>query len=244
MPEATDGSFLLALLAAAETLRISAPTVAEAMVGRLTRDACNRRLSSWAERVVRESAIELDVRGLEHASTGETFVLMSNHQSHFDIPVLYRVFPACMRMVAKTELYRIPVFGAAVRAAEFIEVDRGDKQRSREAIAIAKERLASGVNVWIAPEGTRSTTGALGRFKKGGFILALDTGARILPITIDGTRHVLPPHTAKVHKNQRVQVTFHPPIDPEEYGLERRDELVAKVRSVIASALPAELRGS
>lgn len=237
-----DGSIPLALLAVAETLRISAPTVVDAALGRLTREACDHRLAEWSTRLLREAEVDLDVHGDEHARTGEQFVVMSNHQSNFDVPVLYRVFPGCMRMVAKTELYRIPLFGRAVRAAEMIEVDRANKERARQSIAVAKERLASGVHVWIAPEGTRSATGKLGPFKKGGFILALETGAKILPITIDGTRHVLPPHTLRVRKGQRVRVDFHPAIDPTQFGLERRAELVAHVRSVIESALPRELR--
>ncbi len=238
-----EGSFPLALLAVAETLRISAPTAVEAAFGRLTRQSCDRRLSSWSSRLMREAAIDLDVQGLDRIrDADETFVLMSNHQSHFDIPVLYATFPRCMRMVAKTELYKIPVFGRAIRGAEMIEVDRSNRERSRQSIALAKDRLRSGVNVWIAPEGTRSTTGKLAPFKKGGFILALDTNTRILPITIDGTRFVLPPHTARVRKGLPVRVVFHEPIDPAPYGLSRRDELVARVRTVIASGLPEELR--
>lgn len=239
-----DGSLPLGFLAVAETLRISVPTVADALLGRSTRAACDRRLADWSRRLVREAAIELVIRGREHIpETGETFVLMSNHQSHFDIPVLFQAFPGCMRMVAKTELYRIPIFGGAVRAAEFIEVDRKNKERARQSIELAKQRFKSGINVWIAPEGTRSETGLVGPFKKGGFVLALDTGARILPITLDGTRFVLPPHTRRVHPGKRVTVQFHPPIDAASYGFERRDELVADVRKTIESALPEELRG-
>jgi 1-acyl-sn-glycerol-3-phosphate acyltransferase len=187
-----EGSFPLALLAVAETLRISAPTALEAALGRLTRQAVDRRLAAWSSRLMREAAVDLDVEGLDHVrDRDETFVLMSNHQSHFDVPVLYATFPRCMRMVAKTELYKIPVFGRALRGAEMIEVDRANPERSRASIALAKDTLRSGVNVWIAPEGTRSTTGKLASFKKGGFILALDTRTRILPITIDGTRPAL-----------------------------------------------------
>jgi 1-acyl-sn-glycerol-3-phosphate acyltransferase len=241
-PVMAAGSIPLAVLAAAETMRISVPTVLDAALGRLRRETIDRRLESWSQRIVREAAVELEVHGAEHARSDETFVVMSNHQSHFDIPILYRVFPGCMRMVAKTELYRIPIFGTAVRAAEMIEVDRSNHERAKQSIAHARERLASGINVWIAPEGTRSTTGKLGPFKKGGFILALETGARILPITIEGTRHILPPHTARVRAGQHVRVDFHPPIDPAPFGMDRRDALVAEVREAIESALPLELR--
>ncbi len=241
------GSIPLALLAMAQTLRISVTTVSDAVLGRLTRDRCDRRLRDWASRLVREADMNLHVHGEEHAvgdrGRGEPFVLMSNHQSHYDVPVLFRVFPGTLRMVAKSELYRIPIFGPGLRAAEFVEVDRSDKEKARQSIAVAKQRIESGIHVWIAPEGTRSETGALGPFKKGGFILALDTKTRILPITIEGTRHVLRPHTGRVRRGHRVDVTFHPPIDPVPYGFERRDELVSRVRATIASALPESLRG-
>ncbi|MBI2393395.1 MAG: 1-acyl-sn-glycerol-3-phosphate acyltransferase [Deltaproteobacteria bacterium] len=233
-----EGSLPLGLLAIAETLRITAGTLEDAALGRLTREACDRRLTDWSGRLVRAADIHFAVQGRERVELGgEAFVVMSNHQSNFDIPVLYHVFPASMRMVAKTELFRIPAFGRAMRAAEFIEVDRRDKARARHSIELAKERLRSGVNVWIAPEGTRSEDGQLGPFKKGGFILALDTGARILPISIDGTRFVLPKHSARVSKGKHVRVQLHAPIDPAEYGPARRDELVARVREVIGSGL-------
>ncbi|MGZ3421011.1 MAG: lysophospholipid acyltransferase family protein [Polyangiales bacterium] len=240
----SDGSLSLGFLAAVGTLRTSASIVADSVLGKLTREAVDRRIATWSGRLVREAAIELEIQGQEHLpTTDETFVVMSNHQSDFDIPVLYQAFPRCMRMLAKTELYRIPVFGRAVRAAEFIEVDRKNRQRALQSIELAKERLKSGIHIWVAPEGTRSASGKLGPFKKGGFVLALDTGARILPITLDGTRSVLPPHSFRVHPHQRVTVRFHAPIDAASYGHERRDELVAHVRSVIASALPEELHG-
>ena len=141
-------------------------------------------------------------------------------------------------MIAKKELYAIPIFGRAMRAAEFIEVDRGDHQRAIESMKAAAAKLRSGVNVWIAPEGTRSATGALGPFKKGGFVLALETRTRILPVTIVGTRDVLPLHAMQVRRGQRVDAVFHPPIDPARYGWERRDELVDLVRRAIAGSLP------
>jgi 1-acyl-sn-glycerol-3-phosphate acyltransferase len=238
-----DGSLSRSLLVVAETLRVCAPTVLEANLGTLTRAKCDERLEHWSDRLVRRAGIQLDVRGAEHARAGdETFVVMSNHQSHFDIPVIFRAFPGRLRMVAKTELYRIPIFGGAVRAAEFIEIDRFDRARSHASIELAKERLRSGIHVWIAPEGTRSETGRLGHFKKGGFILALETGTRILPVTVEGTRHVLRPHTTRIRPDRPVEVTFHPPVDPKPFGLERRDELVALVKSTIASALPQELQ--
>ncbi len=232
-----EGSLALALLACADTLRTCAPTVVEAMFRRVSREECSRRLLVWADRVVRHTGIDLHVHGLEHVDPNVRYVVMSNHQSHYDIFVLFRAFPGVLRMVAKVELSRVPFLGRAMEEGEFVFLDRGDRGRAQEALRVAAERVRSGINVWIAPEGTQSKDGALLPFKKGGFLLALETGALILPVTIDGTRNVLPAKTTHVRYGQRVDVTFHAPIDVREYDHARRDELVARVRDVIASGL-------
>jgi 1-acyl-sn-glycerol-3-phosphate acyltransferase len=239
----SGGSFALALLGIAETFRVCAPTLVEAAIGTLTRETCDARLDAWSRRLMRETALDLNVHGRDRVPPGETFVVMSNHQSLFDIPVLFRALhPMTLRMVAKTELYRIPVFGRTLTIAEFVELDRRDKGKARESLALAQTRLKSGINVWIAPEGTRSVTGRLAPFKGGGFKLAMDTGARILPVTIEGTRNVMAAKAATVKRGQRVDVTLHDPIETASYVRGRRDELVARVRAAIVSALPADLR--
>ena len=239
------GSFALSLLAIGETFVISAPTVYEALRGSPTsRARCSERLERWSKRIVRQAEIDLRVHGSEHLVAGETYVVMSNHQSLWDIPVLFRALPSlCLRMVAKTELFRIPVFGGALEVAEFIELDRGNKNRARQSLKVAQERFKSGISVWIAPEGTRSPTGKLGSFKKGGFILALEAGARILPVTLVGTGEVMPARATHTRKGKRVDAYIHAPIDAKPYGIERRDELVSVVKSAIESALPPHMQG-
>jgi 1-acyl-sn-glycerol-3-phosphate acyltransferase len=232
-----QGSLSLALLTCFDTLRTCVPTVIEARFRHVSREECSRRLSSWAERVVRHTGIDLHVHGLEHVDPNARYVVMSNHQSHYDIFVLFRAFPGVFRMVAKVELSRVPFLGRAMEEGEFVFLDRGDRGRAREALRAAAERIHSGISVWIAPEGTQSRDGALLPFKKGGFLLALETGVPILPVTIEGTRHVLPAKTMHVRGGQRVDVTFHAPIDTRAYEHSRRDELVTRVRDVIASGL-------
>jgi 1-acyl-sn-glycerol-3-phosphate acyltransferase len=240
---ASGGSFALALLGIAETFRVCAPTLVEAAMGTLKRETCDARLDAWSARLRREAAIDLHVHGRERIPEGETFVVMSNHQSLFDIPMLFQALrPMTLRMVAKTELYRIPVFGRTLTIAEFVEIDRSDRTKARESLALAQRRLKSGINVWIAPEGTRSPTGRMSAFKGGGFKLASDTGARILPVTIEGTRHVMAAKAATVRRGQRVDFTIHDPVDPKPYPREQRDVLVARVRAAIQSGLPQELR--
>ncbi len=228
--------------AIAETAWISVPTVVEGALGRLTPETCDRRLDSWSRRLLEHAQIEVTTHGLENAPAGESFVIMSNHQSLYDIPVLFQSLERRLRMVAKTELFRIPVWSTAMRAAGFVEVDRQNRERAIASLNRAKRALAEGTSIWIAPEGTRSDTGKLGPFKKGGFHLALDTGARILPVTVLGTRQVLVARGGTVNPGARVTVTVSAPIDAEHYGEERKEELIAAVRAAIAQHMPEELR--
>lgn len=220
-----------------QTLRISVPTLWEGLRGTLTAEASDRRLERWSRAIVERAHIDLQVAGLEHAPPGESFVLMSNHQSLYDIPVIYQALGRRIRMVAKQELFRVPVWGRAMQRAGFIALDRGNRERSRQTLLASAGALEHGTSIWIAPEGTRSRDGRLGEFRKGGFHLALRSGCRILPITVNGTRAVLPAKGARITDGCQVRVVVHPPVDPAEYGEARRDELVARVRSAIASAL-------
>src|SRR5262249_52728237 len=124
---ADDGSITTTAFAVWKTLVISTPTVVEAFTGTLTVEKCDRRLREWGQRLVDRAEVELSVSGLDQVPSGPV-VLMSNHQSHFDIPILYTVFPRSLRMVAKAELFRFPLWGRAMRNAGFVPVDRsGDR---------------------------------------------------------------------------------------------------------------------
>ena len=222
-----------------ETLAISAPTVVDAALRRSSREIQAQRLESWAANVVRHARMHVTVSGRENMVRGRTYVIMSNHQSHYDVPVLYAVLGGYVRMVAKKELFSIPLFGRAMRDAGFIEVDRKNRRKSHESLDDAKKQLASGIHIWIAPEGTRSTTGAIADFKKGGFVVAMGTGAPILPITIQGTRDALPSGAALSTPGAEVRVKIHPVIETEGRGTskEAREALVAEVRAAIVSGV-------
>jgi 1-acyl-sn-glycerol-3-phosphate acyltransferase len=165
---------------------------------------------------------------------------MSNHQSHYDVPVLYSVFGGTVRMIAKVELFKIPVFGKAMRHAGFIAIDRSNRESAIANLAAAKKALAEGTSIWIAPEGTRSPTGEIGTFKKGGFNVAFDVGADILPVTVQGTRNVLPAQGVLSAHDVAVRVTVHKALPTTGYPGERRaaiDALMADVRASIESGL-------
>lgn len=221
-----------------QTLRISVPTIWHGLRGSLTPEACDRRLAQWSRAIVQRASIQLVVQGAEHATPHESFVLMSNHQSLYDVPVIYQALDRRIRMVAKKELFSVPVWGRAMQRAGFISLDRQSRERSRQTLLQSADVLHTGTSIWIAPEGTRSRDGRLGPFRRGGFHLALQSGCRILPITIVGTRAVLPAKGARVSDGCQVRVVVHPAIDPRDFGEERRAELTERVRSVIASSLP------
>lgn len=227
------GSVGATLYAIYKTAAISVPTVTDALLGRLTLERADRRLADWSRSIVRHADVDLTVEGLHHVPRDRACVYMSNHQSHLDIPILYSVFPGTLRMVAKAELFKVPVWGRAMRAAGFVRVTRsGDRAEAVAAMKECAEAIARGVNVWIAPEGTRSVDGKIAKFKKGGFILARDTGADIIPIGIDGSRDILPKNTRIFQRGARVKVTFGAPIRVGDRDL---NEVSAEVRAFVVA---------
>jgi 1-acyl-sn-glycerol-3-phosphate acyltransferase len=193
--------------------RISAPTLVEAARGELDRDTVDERARWFGRRVVELLGIDLVVRGTERVPAHRAYVYMSNHQSHLDIPVLYATLPSpTIRMLAKKELFQIPLWGRGLRAAEFVEVDRGTS-RAVQSIEHAKRLIEDGVSIWMAPEGTRSRDGRIGALKKGGFHLARETGTPIVPVAIKGTIDILPRGTRSMRTGKRVEVTIGAPID-------------------------------
>jgi 1-acyl-sn-glycerol-3-phosphate acyltransferase len=224
------------LLGAAYTARISAPTVVDAFLGRVSMERSDERLAWWSRKLLDSAEVSLEIRGSENVPDG-ALVLMSNHRSYYDIPTVFCAIPGRVRMVAKKELFRVPVFGSAMLAAGFVKIDREQRHSAIASLRESQRLLESGTRVWIAPEGTRSKDGRLGTFKSGGFHLALQAGVPILPIALEGTQNILPHDGLVVRKGAHVTATILPAIDAPSYGAERRKELMADVRKAIAGAL-------
>jgi 1-acyl-sn-glycerol-3-phosphate acyltransferase len=206
------GNFGITAYAIWKTLAISIPTVADALLGRLDPAVSDARLQRWAQSLIARADVSVDVHGRELVPD-RACILMSNHQSLFDIPICYRIYPHRLRMVAKQELFRVPIWGRAMRESGFVAVDRsGDRAQATAAMQQAAEAIAAGTTIWIAPEGTRSPDGRLGKLKKGGFRLAVDTGTPILPLALDGSIHIIPKKTKLVRRGVRVRATFGAPI--------------------------------
>lgn len=232
-------SALASFRAVARLLSLSARTVRDARRGTLTREAVDARCELLGRGCLEDAQIDLVVKGLDQLDLSQPYLFMSNHQSLYDIPILFAALKGRLRMVAKKELFRVPIWGQALQVAEFVSIDRKDRYKAVQSLKEAARLMQSGINVWMAPEGTRSRDGKLLPFKKGGFMLALETGAKIVPVAINGAWSVIPPKSLRLRLGQRVEVEFGKPIDATAYSIETRDALMREVRAWMEARLPS-----
>ncbi|MCR9191956.1 MAG: 1-acyl-sn-glycerol-3-phosphate acyltransferase [Gammaproteobacteria bacterium] len=200
--------------------------------GTITRQWCSEELQRWGKRMLALLRIHCTVINPHHIEPqqGKATILMCNHSSLFDIPLSLQAFPNHpIRMLAKKELSRIPIMGGGMVAAEFPFIDRKNRRQAIKDLAEVKRLLESGIVMWIAPEGTRSVTGKLGTFKKGGFITAIKTGATIIPIGIKGANHILPAHSHQFCLDQKAELHIGQPIDASCFDLDQKDHLITAV---------------
>ncbi len=191
--------------------------------------AAGRRLLGLGLRL---AGIRLEVRGVEQVPRRGPVVVMANHTSAADPVALLVALPRRVVFLAKQELFRVPVLGMVMRAGGFVAVDRARREAGAVALAQAAARLAEGLAVVIYPEGTRSRDGRLLPFRRGGFRLAAEAGAVIVPASIAGAERVLPPGRLWPAPGT-IRVVFHRPVVPQ-VSLE---ELVERVRAAIAAGL-------
>lgn len=190
----------------------------------------------WARVSLALAGIRVTLEGTQHLRPGAPAVYMPNHQSNLDILALQACLPGQFRWLAKKELFRIPLFGYAMRRADAIAIDRGDRERAIASMHQAARRIASGTPVMIFPEGTRSPDGRLLPFKKGGFVTAIEAQVPVVPMVIAGSHAALPKHSLRLRPGT-VRVTILEPLATAGLTFNDRDRLMNQVRQAIADTL-------
>lgn len=191
-------------------------------------------VGQWAMRVSRRIlGIKVEVSGLDRIDPRTALIFMPNHISFLDGPLLEMLIPGAARVVLKKSVLRLPVVGLGMRHVGFVPVDRKSAEGGKKSIAWASSLMRErGYSFLIFPEGTRSRDGRLQAFRRGGFFLALASGAPIVPVTIRGTFELMP-KGQKYARSGAVRVAFHDPIPVRGYTVETMAGLMDRVREVI-----------
>jgi 1-acyl-sn-glycerol-3-phosphate acyltransferase len=182
------------------------------------------------------SGTRVVVEGREHLEDTRNTVVMPNHVSNLDAPVLFQALAIDFKAVAKKEVFKVPFLGRVLRVAGFIDVDRADRTQARVALDRAARSLREGNCFLIFPEGTRTRTGKLGPFKRGAFVAAIETEARIVPVALQGVRELMPRGGLRIRPGT-VRIRLLEPVNAGGYGYDDRARLAAEVRGRIAAAL-------
>ena len=194
--------------------------------------------TTWAKMNGWLTPVFVRITGRKFIDKTQSYVIISNHQSQYDIFMLYGWLGIDFKWVMKIELRKTPFIGVSCEKLGHIFIDRSDRNAAVKTINAAKEKITGGTSVLFFPEGTRSRSGRLYPFKKGAFKMALDLGLPILPITIRGTRAILPPDTFDIFPG-RANLIIHPPVETAGYHDDNLKELMEKVRSIVKSPLEA-----
>ena len=199
----------------------------------------HRCARAWSWLILKTTGVRVRVEGLQRIEPGRTYIFVSNHQSIYDIPVIFASMPYQLRIIAKESLARFPVLGWHLRRGGHLFVDR---QRPDRAGILKRWRalVSEGLSLIIFAEGTRSWDGHTARFKAGSFLLAIEAGLPIVPLAVIGTRRVMPKGRLRTEPAADVQLIVHDPIQPPallEPTVQDAKALADRVHQVVASAV-------
>ncbi|MFQ5537427.1 MAG: lysophospholipid acyltransferase family protein [Gemmatimonadota bacterium] len=198
---------------------------------------CEEIQRKWSRMVLRAAGVRVVIENPEVIDPDRPQILVANHTSWFDVPALAGHLPGPYRFVAKQELARVPFFGPAWRSCGHIGIDRKDRAKAIESLAVAKRRLEEErPTVILFAEGTRSRDGRLQPFKKGAFVLAIQTGVEIVPAAIIGARDVMKKGSLLIHPGT-IRIRFGEPVPVERLTMEDRNDLARRTREAVAALL-------
>lgn len=191
-------------------------------------------MQTWARIILWAAGVRLQVNGKENIEPRTSYIVIANHQSHMDIPITVWTLGLPLRIISKKELFKIPVFGWAMKAIGMLKIDRTNRKQAMETLNKAETVIRTHrLSILAFPEGTRSADGQIHPFKKGPFILAINTGLPILPVSISGTRNVLPKGEIGVTPGW-VRVVIHSPVQTDILTLQDRHQLVREINQTIS----------
>ncbi len=195
----------------------------------------------WSRSILWAAGAKVIVEGLENIDPNTSYVIMGNHQSHFDVPAIFcSVKTLTIRFFTKRELFSIPLFGWAMKFAGMIKIDRSNRKKAIESMNQAVDATHKGVSLVVFPEGTRSSDGEFQKFKKGGFVISIRGDIPILPVSVSGSRLILKKHTLKVDPGV-IKIVFGKPVETKEYGQENKSDLIAKLQEIIEGNMDQEV---
>ena len=194
---------------------------------------------TWSRLILVTTGVRVEVTGLEQLQPGRTYVFVSNHQSIYDIPILFHSLPFQLRIIAKASLGRFPILGWHLQRTGHMLVDRRRPDRAR-IFSWASRLTANGLCLIVFPEGTRSADGRVGGFKPGSFIVALEAALPVVPISVVGSRHVLLKGRLATYPG-RVRVVVHGPNDTVAMNGGDPRALADRVRLAIAPDAESDL---
>jgi 1-acyl-sn-glycerol-3-phosphate acyltransferase len=189
----------------------------------------------WSKLLLLAAGVRVRVHGLENAGAGDPRVFASNHVSWFDVPALAKVLPR-YKFVAKAELFKVPLFGRAMRAAGMVEIQRDNRKAAFGAYDVAADRIKAGNSVIVFPEGTRGQAYPLRPFKKGPFVLAIAAGVPIVPVIVHGTIEILRKGSLWAHPGT-IDVHLLQPVSTAGVDYDHREALMQTVRTRMAEAM-------
>jgi 1-acyl-sn-glycerol-3-phosphate acyltransferase len=186
----------------------------------------------WAHTIYAGAWSRIRATGFDQFEWNQPCILMANHESYMDVPAIIASCPVPIRFVARQEVFKTPILGQAMWMTGQISVDRTDREKAIRSLGQAAKKIASGRTVLVFPEGTRTQDGQLQRFKKGGFMLAIQAQVPIIPIGVSGTRTIVP-RGAKSFRPGIVGIVVGSPIETAGLTVDDRDALMARVHTAL-----------
>jgi 1-acyl-sn-glycerol-3-phosphate acyltransferase len=203
-----------------------------------TQDLMYRASMKAVDSVLRIVGVRVRVEGLENIPGG-TCIFAANHVSNIDPLAFAPHIPRRVSLLLKKELFRIPILSYSMRLAKFISVDRASRQGAADSLKQSLRFLEEGLSFAVYPEGTRSPDGRLRVFKRGAFVMAIQAGVPIVPVSIVGAQKIMPRGEWAIHPGEIV-IRFSPAVDPSRYTVRTLSELLARVHAEVAAGLPSD----